>query len=70
MKEDGLLMHKNKVYVLGSRELRNLVLKEMHNVPYAKHIGYQKKIVIVKSQLFLPRMKNDVFYCISRCMEC
>jgi hypothetical protein len=27
MKEDGLLMHKNRIYVLSYRELRNLVLK-------------------------------------------
>ena len=27
MKEDGLLMHKNKIYVPSSRELRNLLLK-------------------------------------------
>jgi hypothetical protein len=32
MKEDGLLMHKNRIYVPSSGELRNLVLKEMHNV--------------------------------------
>jgi hypothetical protein len=34
IKEDGLLMHKNRIYVPISRELRNLVLKEMHDVPY------------------------------------
>jgi hypothetical protein len=37
MKEDGLLMHKNRIYVPSSGELRNLVLKEMHNVPYVGH---------------------------------
>ena len=40
MKEDGLLMHKNIIYVPSSRELRNLVLKEMHNVPYVGNHGY------------------------------
>jgi hypothetical protein len=44
MKEDGLLMHKNRIYVLSSEELRNLVLKEMHNVPYDGHPGYQKQL--------------------------
>ena len=27
MKENGLLMHKNRIYVPSSRELKNLVLK-------------------------------------------
>jgi hypothetical protein len=33
-------MHKNRVYVPNSQELRKLVLKEMHNVPYIGHLGY------------------------------
>jgi hypothetical protein len=40
MKEDGLLMHKNRIYVPSSGELRNLVLKEIHNVPYVGNLGY------------------------------
>jgi hypothetical protein len=39
IKEYGLFMYK-KNYVPSSRELRNLVLKEMYNVSYTKHISY------------------------------
>jgi hypothetical protein len=49
IKEDGLLMHKNRIYVPSSKELRNLVLKEMHNVSYVGHLGYQKTITAVRS---------------------
>jgi len=52
MEEDGILMHKTQVYAPNSYELRKVVLKEMHNVPYARHPGYQKIIVIVRSQYF------------------
>jgi hypothetical protein len=48
IKEDELLMHKNRIYVPSFRELRNLVLKEMHDVLYAGHPGYQKIITIVR----------------------
>ena len=48
IKEDGLLMHKNKIYVHSSRELRNLVLKEMHDVPYVGHLDYQKTVTTVR----------------------
>jgi hypothetical protein len=44
MKEDGLLMHKNIIYVPSSGELRNLVLKEMHNVPYADILVTRKQL--------------------------
>jgi hypothetical protein len=47
-------MHKNIICVPSSGEIRNLVLKEMHNVPYARHPGYQKTIAAVRSQFFWP----------------
>ena len=62
-------MHKNIIYVPSSRELRNLVLKEMNNVPYG-HPSYQKLIIAVRSQFFWPRMKTDVVDYIAKCMEC
>ena len=39
---DGLLLYKNRVYVPNYRELKLAILKEMHNVAYAGHPGYQK----------------------------
>jgi hypothetical protein len=42
-------MHKNINYVSSSRELRNLVLKEMHDVPYVEHPDYHKTITAVRS---------------------
>jgi hypothetical protein len=69
IKEDGLLMYKNRIYVPSSGELRNLVLKEMHDIPYARNLGYQTKITTVRSQFFYSGMKKDVSYYIARCME-
>jgi hypothetical protein len=68
-KEDGILMYKGKIYVPNSRELKNIVLKEMHNVPYVGHPGYQKKIAVVKSQYFWPGMKKEVATYIAKCLE-
>jgi hypothetical protein len=33
-------MYKGKVYVPNSSEMKNIVLKEMHNVTYVGHPGY------------------------------
>jgi hypothetical protein len=63
-------MHKKRIYVPSSGELRNLVLKEMHDVPYAGHPDYQKIITVVRSHFFWLGMKKDVFYYIAQCMEC
>ena len=42
--EDGILKHKNMVYIHNSENVKKLVLKEMHDVPYAGHCDYQKII--------------------------
>jgi hypothetical protein len=55
MKEDGLLMHKNRIYVPSSRELRNLVLKQMHNVLYVRHPRLPKNNCSNKNPILLAR---------------
>jgi hypothetical protein len=40
LKEDEIIMYKGKVYVSNSNKLKNAVLREMHNVPYARHPRY------------------------------
>jgi hypothetical protein len=47
---DEVLLYKNRFYVPNSHELRGMILKEMHNVPYVGHPGYQNIVVAVKSQ--------------------
>jgi len=37
LKEDGIFMYKGKLYVPNSSALKNALVKEMHNVPYARH---------------------------------
>jgi hypothetical protein len=58
------------VYVPNDRELKLAILKEMHNVTYAGHPGYQKTVAAVKSHYFWPGMKKEIAEYIARCMEC
>jgi hypothetical protein len=48
-------MYKCKVYVLNFGELKNAMLKEMHNVPYVGNLGYQETIATIRRQYFLAR---------------
>jgi len=66
----GLLLYKNKVYVPNDRELKLEILKEMHNMAYAGHPGYQKTVAAVRSHYFLPSLKKEIAEYIARCMEC
>jgi hypothetical protein len=46
---DEIPRYRGRIYVPNSNELKSLILREMHNVPYAGHPGYQKTIAVVKS---------------------
>jgi hypothetical protein len=67
---DGILLYRNIFYVPNSSELRSVILKEMHNVPYAGHPGYQKTISTVKIQYYWPGMKREIVDFIAKCLEC
>jgi hypothetical protein len=41
-------MHKNRICVPNYEEIGNLVLKEMHNVPYVGYPNYQKTIATIR----------------------
>jgi hypothetical protein len=43
-------MYRHKFYVPNDWELKSLISSGMHKVPYARHLGYQKKIVAVKKK--------------------
>ena len=46
--EDGIIMHRDRVYVPNSEILKMFILKNMHNVPYAGNSGYQKTVAAVR----------------------
>ena len=37
---DGILLHKNIIFVPNVQDLKRMILHEMHNVPYVGHPGY------------------------------
>ena len=67
---DGILLHKNIIFVPNAHNLKRMILHEMHNLPYARHPEYQKIVAAVKSHYFWPGMKREIIEYIARCMEC
>jgi hypothetical protein len=67
---DEIFMYRGRIYVPNSNELKNMILREMHNVPYARHPGYQKTIATVKRQYYWSGMKKEVVDFIAKCLEC
>jgi hypothetical protein len=67
---DEILMYRGKIYVPNSQELKNLILREMNNVPYVGNPSYQKTIASFKSQYYWRGMKKEVVDFIAKCLEC
>jgi hypothetical protein len=67
---DGIPLYKNIVYVPNYPKLRSVILKEMHNVPYGGHPGYQKTILAVKGHYHWLGMKKEIVEYIAKCLEC
>jgi hypothetical protein len=70
LETDGILLYKNIIFVPNVQCLKQMILQEMHNVPYTWHPGYQKTVVAIKSHYFWPGMKRYIAEYIARCMEC
>jgi hypothetical protein len=57
---NGILLHKNRIFIPNVHDLKRIILHDMHNVPYTGHPGYQKTVTAVKSQYFWPSMKREI----------
>jgi hypothetical protein len=64
------VLFRHRVYVPNSPELKNIILKELHNVPYVRHPGYQKTIAVVKKKYYWKGMEKEVVDFIAICLEC
>jgi hypothetical protein len=70
LENDEIPIYRGIIYVPISKELKNMILREIHNVPYVGHPGYQKTIAAIKSQCYSPGMKKEVVDFIAKCLEC
>jgi hypothetical protein len=69
LETDGTLLYKNKTFVPNVQCLKQMILKEMCNVPYIGNPRYQKTITAVKSHYFLSGIKREIIEYITRCMD-
>ena len=53
-------MNRVRFYVPNVGDIRKMVLKEMHDVHYARNSGYQKIVATVRKQYYWSGMKNVI----------
>ena len=56
---EGFLRFKNRIYVPNQYSVKHVIFKELHDNPYARHLGYQKFITTLMKDLYWPNMKRE-----------
>ncbi|CAI7882601.1 unnamed protein product [Closterium sp. NIES-53] len=59
-----------KIWVLNYAPLRQILLEEFHDVPYAGHFGSNKTLAGIAKYYYWPRMAADVQQIVTSCDTC
>ncbi|CAI7779813.1 unnamed protein product [Closterium sp. NIES-53] len=59
-----------KIWVLNYAPLRQILLEEFHDVPYAGHFGSNKTLAGIAKYYYGPRMAADVLQFVTSCETC
>lgn len=68
--EDGIYRCQGAVVVPDHRELRNRILKELHDSPYAGHRGVERTLELVSREFWWPGITADVKRYVGSCDLC
>jgi hypothetical protein len=68
--DEGLWWWANRVVVPDNADLRQWVIHEHHDVPWAGHRGHTKTLELVSRQFWWPGMSKDVKHYVASCDQC
>ena len=66
--QDGYLLYGNRLCV--TQALREKVMFESHDPPYAGHRGIQATLKSIEMYFYWPTMKQDIPDYVSKCLVC
>jgi len=67
--KDGLLLYMNRVYRQSAKNMKRLIMDELHQIPYFGHPGYQKIIETTRKLYYWHRMKREIVEYYARCLK-
>jgi len=70
VRDDGLLLHQGRMCVPSDVELRQIIMKEAHESPFAMHPGGTKMYRGLKEHYWWMGMKRDIAEFVSKCLTC
>jgi Integrase zinc binding domain len=67
---DGYLLHEGKIVVPDALNVRAHIVQEMHDSPYAGHLGVTKIRKLVARHCWWPTLAEDVEHHVLHCLHC
>lgn len=68
--DKGILIYRGIIYIPQKGEIKQIIMAEHHQNPYARHSSYQKMITSMKKELFWLGMKKEAMQYLTTCHEC
>jgi hypothetical protein len=68
--ENGLILHRGKIYVPKDKQLRNDIIQQYHDLLAAGHPGRHKTLELVTRNYWWPGITKSVNKYISSCITC
>ena len=66
----GNLYYDDRLCVSANSFLKQQILWESHNTPFAGHPGFNKTYAQVKNSFFWPNMRVDILLYVHECLQC
>ena len=70
LNQQGLLLYKDMLYIPNIREIKLIVMDELHKRAYSRHLRYQKMITMIRKDFFWPNMKKQMAEYLANCLKC
>ena len=70
LREDGTLVYESRICVHNEEHLKNTLMNEAHNSPYAMHPRSTKIYQNLKSHYWWPGMKKEIAEYVARYLTC
>ena len=70
LSSDGVLCFKGRACMPKDVELRQRILRDAHNSPYAMHPGGSKMYRDLREQFWWPGLKREVTEFVGKCLTC
>lgn len=68
--EHGVYYKGDKIVVPNDSHLKQLIIKECHDAPYAGHFGTAKTLDLVRRYFWWPKMKPEIDHHVTHCDIC